>query len=171
LGEFNEVAEIGAIGFNWRIFGDSFQDKYEPRPVIERFVWASRDDFPPNRHLKSINRRVAVNRVINRHYCDITGFYVYPNGEPIVREGYGLSPIADYSVAQINHYYGKTREEFRKKMARGQAWISETNALQKFSYDEFSFNDHNCNDVRDESALEMLNSVQTEMEYLYSVLK
>ena len=161
---------IAYVGVNWRLFGDGFNSGWEPLPVVRRFIMASQPDFAANGHFKSFTRTASIRRILNRHVCDVDGRSVHASGEPLVRKGYGLSERIDHSVAQINHYYGKTFEEYRKKMARGQAGVGEIDAIHKYNYTEAIFNRHNTNDVEDLGALRRLKALEHEMAGLMALL-
>jgi glycosyltransferase involved in cell wall biosynthesis len=143
-------SNIAMVAINWRIFGDAHATSYDNRPLIERFCWASEVNFEPNKHFKSLSRVSAIECVANRHFCRVRGEAIHASGRPLQPEY--LAEV-DWSVAQINHYFCKTYEEYRRKAGRGKGWVSGTDAIEKFSYDREAFDFHNRNDCLDRSAL------------------
>jgi hypothetical protein len=57
----------------------------------------------------------------------------------------------DYSVAQLNHYFTKTKQEFIEKCARGRASINLFRKVEEFDA-------HNSNEVDDFAARDFLYS-------------
>ena len=108
------------IGINWRIFGSAGHKHYSPTFVTERFRFASEIGFDANKLRKSIYRMTSV-KIIDIHsgtYKDNAAIYS-PNGTGI--NGDVVIPVdrSNYEVAQINHYFVKSYEEWKKKVKRG----------------------------------------------------
>ena len=88
--------------------------------MLENFTMRSDDNFHSNRTIKTI--------------CDPTRVLVFPNPHyPLCRRGfYNLDengiPIAaawtskvSFQTIRINHYFGKSKEEYMSKKSRGRA--------------------------------------------------
>ena len=164
LGKFADK-DITAIGINWKIYGDSNLEAFDPRPLIERFTMCSESQFNVNRHIKTFCRTKNIDGDIHMHACGTNGRFVTAGGNDIqMSENWGISNKIDHSIAQINHYYCKTRVEFAAKIKRGQAGCSDEHPL-KYYYNEDAFNGHNRNDEEDKSAQKYLASLQ---QYLKS---
>ena len=76
--------------------------------------------FVVNAHLKSFMRVKAIGNLVHMHICETSGQTVHPSGAPLEMPNWGLSKDIDFSVAQVNHYYTKTVEEYEVKKQRGQ---------------------------------------------------
>ncbi len=166
LREFDNRPEVGTISCNWRIFGDSGLVTNDGRPVIERFTMAATDDFVVNRHLKSFSRVKMLGPMLHMHVCETTGLQVHPNGEPLIMKDWGLSEFAELSVAQVNHYYTKTAQEYQAKKARGQGGAPESDPERKYWYNQESFIGHNRNDIMDLRIQKDLQRLKKEMQKL-----
>jgi hypothetical protein len=134
--------EHKGVGINWVLFGDNNQGTVinNNYSVLERFT-KRQQDFNP--HIKSI---------VN---LDVIGSFNmgvhYPN-TPIIDTKYeiirgSLHKKGSLEIAQINHYFCKTYEEFLKKVERGRADMSSKRLLSDFDV-------HNTNHVDDFSALD-----------------
>jgi len=120
-----------AIGVNWVLFGSDGQEKYEPRPVMERFTKGTL-----NQHIKSIVKTRGLPKHVKFENChfprDIPVTVHIPNGKTDFVFNSPFNPCGDDSVIQLNHYFCKSREEFEKKIARGRADITEKRTLAEF---------------------------------------
>ena len=170
LRTFDDRPEVSSIGVNWRIFGTSGLETYDNRPVIERFTQAAEADFIVNSHLKSFTRVKARRGIVHMHACGTTGQTVHPSGAPLTMPNWGLSEKVELDVAQVNHYYTKTPEEYAQKKLRGQGGAGENNPELKFWYNDESFVGHNRNDVEDLAILQHLPEVKAEMDRLNAIL-
>ena len=79
------------------------------------------------------------------HYPSV--FWVNPHNEK--NQGPFTSNHTD-DIAQINHYFCKTEEEFQEKCDRGRA----DNPIIRRTMSEYE--GHNCNDIEDFSAYKFL---------------
>ncbi len=109
----------GAIGVNWMCFGASGQEEPGPGLVVERFTLRPPDSFSPNRHIKSI---VRMDRILcpgrNPHTFEVAGGTFGESGAQI--EG-PHSERPSHSRLRINHYHTKSRQEYLRRIARGNA--------------------------------------------------
>ena len=67
------VTDWGAVGVNWMCFGASGQDYQTNGLVTERFTTRPAEDFPPNRHIKSIVRVDRLGVGMNPHTFRVRG--------------------------------------------------------------------------------------------------
>lgn len=123
------AAAAACIGVNWVLFGSDGHEKYEPRPVMERFTKGEL-----NQHIKSIvnlkTRKPP--KFQNCHSPYNTPITVHtPNGTTHVWNT-PFNPDGDNSIIQLNHYFCKSREEFEKKIERGRADITQKRTLAEF---------------------------------------
>lgn len=132
LKEFGTNSE--AIGVNWLMFGSGGQEKYEPRPVMERFTVPSFDNHA-NQHIKSIVRLSKESKfIIHPHRPQNIPVRVHKPGGCLgtILFDTDFNPEWDYSVIQLNHYFCKSREEFELKIKRGRADTTEKRTMAEF---------------------------------------
>lgn len=139
-------ADADGVAVNWRIFGSSGEKSYQPGLVMGRFTRASSIEFGPNQLIKSIVRTERVVALTQHH-----AFY---RGEPkivasdgtMVENGshVGLS-ASRFAVAQINHYFTRSSEEWARKLRRG--YTDET------VRDPEMFREYDINEVEERSIL------------------
>lgn len=170
LQTFDARPDVTAIGVNWRIFGDSGNETYDSRPVVERFTKASAPDFVVNRHLKSFSKVKALRNMVHMHACDTSGEMVHPSGKSLSMKDWGLSDEIELDVAQVNHYYTKTVEEYQWKKQRGQGGAGEDRPDLKYWYNDQSFNGHNKNDFEDLAILKNFGPLVEEIRELQKIV-
>lgn len=128
----------GALALNWLMFGSNGHQDYSPEPVTKRFT---RRAASVNLHVKVIVKtsdfiRMTSPHSVETHYGtqDTTGKRV--NGP--------FNPNGPIDVACIHHYFTKSANEFRAKIARGRSDI-----VQKRTFQEFVDFDKTSNEVED----------------------
>lgn len=132
------------IGINWYFFGNNGHEKVEDDySQIKRFT---KRGSVMNHHIKTIlNCNVKCNMKV--HNPDSVQI-VSPEGNQIYGPfNYKFSD----EIAQLNHYFCKTPEEFKKKCDRGRA--------DKFEYKntfEVNYQPQNLNEVEDTHALDFM---------------
>ena len=133
-----------AIGFNWRMFGSASRQRAEEGLVIDRFTRASCEAFAANFHIKTIARadHVVLADVHNSTYRPGTRF-VTPNGTPLIDHPNARQSVLDLSIAQVNHYFTKSREEFAAKRLRGRADVAPEDEARFRTDIEFDIYDRN----------------------------
>ena len=149
-----------AIGVNWAMFGSNGHIRMPDNLVIEAFTRRSLREFDANRHVKSIVRPKAVADCANPHAFHLHGRAYSPAGAPLIwkTEGriahVGLSSVSpEYSVAQINHYFTRSREHWARKVARGYPNASSREKLAHFDH-------YDRNDIEDCCALGKVGALQ-----------
>jgi len=117
--------DCNAIGINWALFGDNGHKWVENNEysVLKRFTKRSLPSFNVNEHVKSIVKMPS-SHLMHVHAIGTTWF----NLNKEIRHGAFNSPV-DWSVAQINHYFSKTKEELYFKCNRERA---DTGTHRKF---------------------------------------
>lgn len=138
-----EYAVAPGILISWYVFGDSKRLTYTPEPVTERFLLRDKNTF----HFGKSIVRPALMKTIKIHsaVCLAEGEHIVDtNWDPDLSLE-GLHPNGPADVAVLHHYYGKTREEYTKKRARGRATSDAIRTMEEFD-------NHNMNDVFDDSA-------------------
>lgn len=163
--------DVSSIGVNWRIFGDSGHQQRDDRPVMERFTKAAEVDFGVNQHLKSFSRVKRIGKLVHMHVCETKDRQVHASGQVLTMPDWGISDKVEFDVAQVNHYYTKTLEEYQIKKRRGQGGAGDNNPEVKYWYNDESFHMHNRNDVEDLNILRIYDKVQSEMSELKMLVK
>lgn len=132
-----EYKQYGSVGLNWVLFGDNnlkFEDNYS---LLKRFT---KRQSTPNPHIKSIvNLKKTSTMYVHNHI----GECVDTNHKRIDNSPFNYDGPID--VAQINHYFCKTKEEFIEKVKRGRA---DTGTLRDIT----DFEAHNFNEIEDLTA-------------------
>ena len=136
----NRFNDYYGVGINWVLFGDNGLERIDKNySVLERFT---KRQIDVNQHIKSFlnfqskqNFKMGVHnpnlKLVNQEYKEIYGSFCND---------------CSTHLAQINHYFCKTKEEFIEKVNRGRA---DTNIKRKLS----DFDWHNFNDIEDLTAL------------------
>lgn len=108
------------IVVNWRIFGSSGEQTYRPAPTMARFTRASPVSFHPNGLVKSIFRPRSVVGFRVHHALYREDALVLTTARLRMHGTDYVDPIMiNLAEAQINHYFVKSREEWRTKVLRG----------------------------------------------------
>lgn len=138
----SDYSEFPSIGVNWVFFGDNGHTKVDnDYSVVKRFTKRQQG---VDTHIKSIvklKNKVSFNEV---HHPNT--FWVDTKKQ---KHKTSFTKFGDDEIAQLNHYFCKTEEEFIKKCDRGRADNG------KFR-DYTEFNSHNLNEVEDLNAYNFL---------------
>ncbi len=169
LARFDE--DVSAIAVNWRLFGSSGREIYEPGLVIERFTRATDTDHSVNTHFKSIVRASRVARMAVHNARLKSGDYVNASGERIARDNIGRSQGVETRRAQVNHYCVKSREEFAWKRARGFADRVLGNLDKATERNDVFFAFHDRNECEDLSLFSRRGEVAREIDRLVEALR
>lgn len=114
------LQHVSAVLVNWRIFGPSGHEESPPGLVTENYTRRLPDEAPVNRHIKSIVRCAEVlGTGINPHEFALRGAAANPSGEIV--PNVALQPHACHDVLVLNHYFTRSRRDWRAKVARGSA--------------------------------------------------
>lgn len=126
----------GALGINWMMFGSSGHTSYEPGPVTQRFTMRCER---VNRHIKTFAVCQDLLSMVNPHLPHLVpGKKQWSTaGEAFHGSFLENGPI---DVAQLNHYWTKTYEEWLIKRNKGHIDI-DPNHRRPLS--EFTENDYN----------------------------
>jgi hypothetical protein len=139
-----DYQDFDGIGVNWILFGDNnltgVTDEYS---VIKRFT---KRQLGVNEHIKSTIK--LTNDVIMGVHAPYNKMLCNTNKE-LFSGSFNRNTLDD--IAQINHYFCKTREEFIEKINRGRS-----DTYQKRNIDEFDA--HNINEIEDVTALKFIHN-------------
>jgi hypothetical protein len=132
--------EHNAIGINWVLFGDNNLHGVtnENYSVLERFI--SRQSSV-NPHIKTILKPSMMYKMSGPHHQNLTWVDTSFN---INTGPHNERPIDN--IAQLNHYFVKTKEEFTEKINRGRADNGGYRTMNDFE-------SHNINEIEDYTAL------------------
>lgn len=146
------TCKTGSVGLNWIIFGSSHHEKYEAKPVLERFTLRSRC---VNKHIKIIACLMDISHFTNPHFCILKNNTSQkdPHGRILPQGPFNVN-YASEDVACIHHYFGKSKEEFEWKAMRG-------DASRGCVYPFDMFESHDENDLQDMSALSIYDVKRT----------
>ncbi|MGO8737817.1 glycosyltransferase family 2 protein [Rhodoblastus sp.] len=143
--------DVACVAVNWRIFGSSGHQTFAPGLVLERFSRAAAAHHAVNRHVKSLFRPRCASAVHMHAPIIAQGRCVLASGAPLTMADHGVSDRLDWSAAQVNHYFGKSYEEYAGKRRRGIPRVA-NDAPEKFTkYTDEMFRAHDLNDERDDS--------------------
>lgn len=107
----------GALCVNWVFYGSNGLTTKDDRPLKIRFT---KRQTGVHEHIKCISRIKDIHSLPSPHFPNLKpSFHVYDTNGNIVH-GHD-NHIGDDRVMQLNHYYVKTPEEFKKKMAMPRA--------------------------------------------------
>lgn len=138
--------DCAGIGMNWRFFGSNGLQKYDKRPILERFTKCSRLG---NQHIKTL---FEVNKFLNFNDCHS----INPKNNYKIKNTIGQEIIGpfntkiDLSVIQLNHYKCKTIQEFKFIRQRGNADFNKSNQPKENIINNFKIYD--INEVEDFTA-------------------
>jgi hypothetical protein len=138
-----DYAHLDAIGLNWVYFGDSF---YEERPgglVIDNYVRCQHDQNP---HIKTLLKSKAWKDCSNVHYLTVRKNNLYQD----VKGNLITGPFNEHytiDIAQINHYFSKSKDECFRKYKRGRADIDENFNLTEEVFHSWRNSLNTCEDT------------------------
>jgi hypothetical protein len=151
LPEFlTQYERYGGVGINWLIFGSNGHKDKPNGSQIDNFTRRSLKTNPVNGHIKSI---------VQTRYVKKTGpdphQFKYKYMKYFVNENFERlnGPIVKHTSnkIQINHYFLRSKEEFRIKVSRGRADCNVPRKMQ-----EFDDTDKDANYILDESIKEII---------------
>ena len=144
----DDLGSVDAVAFNWRLFGDSGQDRFAPGFVADRFTWASLSGFHHNGHLKTMGRiSMILQPDIHWHRLEQGARIVDPDGKPFPLDYGPFGPRITHETAQLNHYFTKSAEEWRARRSAGRADMKL--GSPNFRRPESEFYEYNRNDIKD----------------------
>ncbi len=155
----SDKPQAAALGINWRCFGSNFQETADySRGVLERFTrrapndWLGEDYVPEknniagNAHIKKIANPRRIRFFVNPHFAVLfeNHFSINENGKPI--SNYANYPVTAEKIV-VHHYMTKSREEYARKVQRGNADL----LVNQYAMEKFASEDRN--EIFDDSIL------------------
>jgi hypothetical protein len=144
IGEYNEY---DCVSINWVLFGDNGLDSVQndDYSVLNRFT---KRQIGVDQHVKTILNLRSHNPIFHTPHSPSNLTWVDTNHQ---KGGGPLNSNGDDSIAQINHYFCKTKEEFISKISRGRSDIGTFRTIDDFI-------PHNHNSIEDLTAFKFYNS-------------
>lgn len=132
-----EYENYNGLGINWVFFGSNGLEKVEgDYSVIKRFT---KREIKINHHVKTI---LKLNKGITMSIHSPDSSIVDTNKKSFSGS---FNPKGDDNIAQLNHYFTKTKEEFILKVSRGRADNGTVRDLTDFNYhDVYEIEDLNA---------------------------
>lgn len=132
------------IQISWMMFGDNGNIRYEDKPMYERFKTPRVLDTKKHKkeHIKSIVRCDLEPGLVyfhNPHTIAPVELYVVNNEGERVFNTYQQE--MSYGLAQLNHYYTKSLEEWLWRYKRGRADIIDPRTFDDFVKNYFDINE------------------------------
>lgn len=117
---FSHDIHVAGLGINWKLFGSSGKQNYEPIDVIERFTMRAADNYQHHRVIKSI---VNPRRVVQFELAHSATYMLSSlcDNEQHVPVTICYSEEKSMESIQCNHYFTKSVEEYLKKILKGRA--------------------------------------------------
>lgn len=153
----------------WRLFGSGGQVEQGDDLVIRRFTHRAAAAHPLNRSVKTIvQARLVARPDIHTHQISngslIDEFRIVggSQGNP------DHHPIPDANRLVLNHYFTKSRAEWRAKRSRGRA--TEPVNSTAWQRPDNHFEAHDLNDVEDRTLADRADAVRSEMDRLRGMI-
>ena len=152
-------SNAAGLAVNWAIYGSSGQKDKTEGLVMERFLKRASDDFWGNEHIKTIANPRLIKNFISCHYplYRLGCWNINTAGK---HQRLWFNKEMDQNVLRLNHYFGKSREEFIAKKSRGRA------ASGGFYPDFSRFDEYDRNEVFDDIMLKYTDEIN---EFLHTV--
>lgn len=141
--------KYGGLGIHWLVFGANGHLKRPQGSQIESYTRRSLKTHGINQHIKTIVQPRHVKWVPHDPH-----HFKYKFGKYCVNENFerldGATSTHTSNKIQLNHYFSRSQEDFRLKVARGRADSNTERTVEEFEMvNEFS------NYVTDESIIEL----------------
>ncbi len=147
----SEFRDFNGIGINWCFFGSNGHDRCIGNySVLQRFTRRRITPLEPeplDHHVKTI-LKLDTKFIMDIHNPNVE--LVDTNKVPFMGP---LNSKVNTNIAQLNHYFTKSKEEFQLKAARGRADNGEIRSLADFEA-------HDFNDIEDMSAFMFMNEIR-----------
>ena len=144
------ILDCGAIGINWRFFGDSGLTTRTNNSIVKSFIYRQKQG---NKHIKSLFEISSFVSFVYSHGVILNKPLRTKNTKNHIISGV-FNDKFDFDYIQINHYKTKTLSEFSETYKRGYVHI--VNKNQNLSFDKKSidnvFKKFNFNDEKDLTA-------------------
>jgi len=141
--------KYGGLGINWLIFGSNGHLDRPERPQVESYTRRSLVTQSINRHIKSIVQPKYVKKVPKDPHHFYYRFPKYCVNENFQRIKGAFADHTSNKI-QLNHYFVRSLDEFKMKVARGRA-----DSYLERTVDEFYSVNEFANMIADETIKEL----------------
>lgn len=146
-----------AIVLNWAMFGSSGHAARRPGLMLETFTRRGTCAFPPSGVVKYVVRPSMVTEVLAPCRFSVRGTIRTAAGHaPDWGGGSHHTMTAEWTAAQLNHYFTRSRDDWDRKAVRG--FRSSPSLARQSGHHHFAAYDRNEED--DRSALRFLPAVR-----------
>ena len=152
-----DYEEWAAVCVNWAVFGASGHKTKPEGLVTENFVWRCETDHRGNQMVKTIVDPRQVQEPVDPHHFRYKGnaFAIDETGTKVRA---AVNDTVTFSRLRVNHYFTKSEEEFRRKLAKGKADKPETREAALVQLPKIVEAHHK---VRDETIQSFLPALET----------
>ena len=109
--------DLGAIAFNWQVYGSSGIKQHKDRPQYRQFCHRLPWDHPRNHMVKTMVAGKYVKRWRGSHVARLIAGKSYNR-----RVSSRKTPDIDLSLGYIDHFFIRSLEAYQRKAERGSAW-------------------------------------------------
>lgn len=149
---FEKDKRVAGLAMHWKIFGSSNLCKKPEGLVISNYLRRAKEKFEINGHIKTICNPRYCSGIGNPHYPKyVIGHYCVDDSNNRVDGAF--SDEFSFEKIWVNHYFTKSREEWREKVKRGKA-----DCRQMREWKEFEL--HDRNEVYDDTMLVYANKLK-----------
>jgi hypothetical protein len=152
--------DVPGIEINWVLYGSSGHKEKMDGLVIERFKAHSLFSHPKNRHVKTIHNPRAV-WVANCHNAIYFFNRKSVNTDKKENKKHFFEREGRFDKLRVNHYFGKSEEEYRDKIKRGWACRSAKKRTME------SFYEHDRNEIEDTIMDKYISIIKTNLEHRF----
>ena len=115
LREFlNDYEDYQAVGINWVMFGSNGHEKKQNGLLIDNYVRCG----DCNMHIKTVCQPKYVLDMYNPHFVKTKDPSKFVDPDKNILDG-PFNKLGKTNLIQINHYWGKSLQEYKKKIERG----------------------------------------------------
>ncbi len=134
--------EVNGLYVHWLMFGSSGHITRQPGLVTETFRLRAPDEFGSHYFGKSVMRLAAVTNV-GGHVFRCHGRMVNDSGQEVDAQSVGAQTERSHRRLALNHYFTKSRDEWRQRRSLGRADKLDTDPDFRRPDHEFSLHDVN----------------------------
>ena len=124
--------KAGGISINWLIFGSNGHVTKPEGGVLENYTMCARKDFGVNHITKTITDPMRILSASGHTSVYRRGFYNLDENGNIVH-GRLSTKAVNFEQIRINHYFTKSLEEYKAKIARGKADQPDLRTMRDFT--------------------------------------
>jgi len=158
------------IALNWKVFGSGGAVLAEAGLVTDRFTSCGDTTHHVCSHIKTFGPIEVTNQgaTVHIHGWPLADgqFYVDACGRPVDVLGHTFVSPPIWQTAWINHYIVKSQEEFKKKIQRGSATVSDDSPKKRTRNFENFFMPYDLNNNKCNVINKFRDNLITEIDYI-----